>query len=59
MSLVRKTDSGTLNNTYLNTFDIFYKVLKKQFEIKNFEIKNLIGTLTIVSTILGILYDPM
>ena len=45
MSLVRKTDSGTLNNTYLNTFDI-YKVLKKQFEIKNFEIKNLIGTLT-------------
>ena len=33
-----KNDSGTLNNTYLNNFDIFNKVLKKQF--KNKELQN-------------------
>ena len=46
LSLVSKTDSGLPNNTYLNNFDIFNKVLKKPFEIKNFKIKNLIGTPT-------------
>ena len=34
------------NNTYLNNFDIFNKVFRKQFKIKNFEIENLIGTPT-------------
>ena len=34
LRLVGKTDSGTANNTYLNNF-----------EILNFEIKNLISTL--------------
>ena len=38
-------DSGTPNNTYLNNFDIFNKVLKK-IQIKIFEIKNLICTPT-------------
>ena len=34
MSSVGKTDSETLNNTYLNNFDILniQKVLKKQFK---------------------------
>ena len=41
-----KTDSGMPNNTHLNNFDIFNEVLKFFFEIKNFEIENVIGTLT-------------
>ena len=41
-----KTNSGKLNCTYLNNFKILNKVLKKQFETKNFEIKNLVGTPT-------------
>ena len=35
LSLVGKTDSGMLNNTYLNNF---HKVLKIEFEKKNLEI---------------------
>ena len=41
LSLVSKTDSGTLNNTYLNNFEILNKVFKK-IEIKNFKIRDLI-----------------
>ena len=40
-----ETHSGTPNNTYLNNFDNFNKVLKK-IQNKNFEIKNLICTPT-------------
>ena len=46
MSLVSKTDSGTPDNTYLNSFEILNKVLKKPLKIKNFKIENLIGTPT-------------
>ena len=35
LSLVCETNSGTPNNTYLNNFDKFNKVLKNNFEINN------------------------
>ena len=40
-----KTNSVTPNNTYLNNFEIFKKVFKKEFKMKNIKIKNLIVTL--------------